>query len=56
MWYVTIYNCDGKPLEGCGKKYVVLPAKCGHLEVEVPQAVTESTQFGATVLWVESIM
>lgn len=35
-WYVTIYNCDGQALEWCGKKYVVLPAPCGHLEVEVP--------------------
>lgn len=35
-WYVTIYDCDGNVLEWCGKKYVVLPAKCGHLEVEVP--------------------
>lgn len=35
-WYVTIYDCDGKVLEWCGRKYVVMPAKCGHLEVEVP--------------------
>ncbi len=35
-WYVTIYDCDGNVLQWCGKKYVVLPAKCGHLEVEVP--------------------
>jgi hypothetical protein len=35
-WYVTIYKCDGSVLQWCGKKYVVLPAKCGHLEVEVP--------------------
>lgn len=35
-WYVTIYNCDGSVLEWCERKYVVLPAKCGHLEVEVP--------------------
>ena len=35
-WYVTIFNCDGEVLQWCGKKYVVLPAKCGHLEVEVP--------------------
>lgn len=35
-WYVTIYDCDGNVLEWCGKKYVVLPARCGHLEVEVP--------------------
>lgn len=35
-WYVTIYNCDGSVLQWCGKRYVVLPARCGHLEVEVP--------------------
>lgn len=35
-WYVTIYDCDGKVLQWCGRRYVVLPAKCGHLEVEVP--------------------
>jgi hypothetical protein len=35
-WYITIYDCDGKVLQWCNKRYVVLPAKCGHLEVEVP--------------------
>jgi len=35
-WYVTIYDCDGNVLQYCGKKYVVLPARCGHLETEVP--------------------
>ena len=35
-WYVTIYDCNGKVLEWCGRRYVVIPAKCGHLEIEVP--------------------
>ncbi len=35
-WYVTIYNCDGTVLEWCGKRYVVMPALCGHLSVDVP--------------------
>lgn len=35
-WYITIFDCNGKVLEWCGKRYVVLPAKCGHLEVDVP--------------------
>ena len=35
-WYVTIYDCDGNVLQWCGKKYVLLRAPCGHLEVEVP--------------------
>jgi hypothetical protein len=35
-WYVTIFDCDGNVLQWCGKRYVVMPAPCGHLEVEVP--------------------
>lgn len=35
-WYVTIFDCDGHVLEWCGKRYIVLPARCGHLEVDVP--------------------
>ncbi len=35
-WYIIIYDCDGEVLEWCDKRYVVLPARCGHLEVEVP--------------------
>ncbi len=38
-WYITIYDCDGNVLQWCGKKYVVMPAKCGHLQVEVPPGV-----------------
>ncbi len=35
-WYITIYDCDGNVLQWCNKRYVVLPAKCGFLEVDVP--------------------
>jgi hypothetical protein len=35
-WYITIYNCDGSVLEYCGRRYVVLRAPCGHLEIDVP--------------------
>ena len=35
-WYITIYDCDGNVLEWYNKRYVVLKAPCGHLEVEVP--------------------
>lgn len=35
-WYVTIYKCDGTVLEWCDRRYVVLPAPCGHLDLEVP--------------------
>jgi hypothetical protein len=36
QWYVTIFDCFGNVFDWCGKKYVVLPTKYGHLEVEVP--------------------
>jgi hypothetical protein len=35
-WFVTIYDCDGRVFEWCGRRYVVLRAHCGHLEVELP--------------------
>lgn len=35
-WYVTIYDCDGNVLQWCGKRFLLLRAPCGHLEVEVP--------------------
>jgi hypothetical protein len=35
-WYVNIYKCDGDILEWCNKRYIVLKAPCGHLEVELP--------------------
>lgn len=34
--YVYVLHCDGRVLEWCGRKYVALPTKCGHLEVEIP--------------------
>lgn len=36
MWYVNIYTCDGNILEWCGRRYAVIPAKCGRLEIAVP--------------------
>lgn len=35
-WFVTIYTCDGNVLQWCGKRYVVIPAKCGHVTIDVP--------------------
>lgn len=35
-WYITIYDCNGDVLQWCTKKYALMPASCGHLEVEVP--------------------
>lgn len=35
-WFVTIYDCDGRVFEWCGRRYVALPARCGHVEIELP--------------------
>ena len=35
-WVVAVFNCDGKVLEWCGKRYDSVPAKCGHVELELP--------------------
>ena len=35
-WFITIYDCDGRVLTWCRRRYLVMPARCGHLEVEVP--------------------
>jgi hypothetical protein len=35
-YFVHIVDCNGRPLRYCGKTYAFLPAKCGHLEVDVP--------------------
>ncbi len=35
-WFVHILDCEGKVVEWCKKRYSFLPAKCGHLEIEVP--------------------
>jgi hypothetical protein len=35
-WFVHITDCEGKPLEWCGKQFTFIPAGCGHLEVEIP--------------------
>ncbi|UCG26031.1 MAG: hypothetical protein JSW55_08625 [Chloroflexota bacterium] len=35
-WYVNIYECCGNVLRWCNRVYAVIPAPCGHLEIEVP--------------------
>lgn len=35
-WYVTLYDCDGKVFEWCGRRYVAVAARCGHVELELP--------------------
>jgi len=39
QWFITVYDCDGRVLHWCGRKYVVIPAKCGHLQIEVPPGI-----------------
>lgn len=34
--YVYVLHCDGQILEWCGKKYVGLQARCGHLDLKLP--------------------
>lgn len=34
--YVYVVDCEGKPLKWCGKTYVGLKMRCGHLELTVP--------------------
>jgi hypothetical protein len=35
-WQVAIMHCDGRVLNWCGRRYVGIPAPCGHVEVKVP--------------------
>lgn len=34
--FVYVTDCEGRPLRWCGRTYVGLKTKCGHLELEVP--------------------
>ena len=38
-WYITVYDCEGRVLEWCGRRYGVIPARCGHLELELPPGI-----------------
>jgi hypothetical protein len=35
-YFVTIVDCAGNVLEWCGTKYHFIPAKCGHVSIEIP--------------------
>ncbi|HLX06552.1 MAG TPA: hypothetical protein VKY89_01680 [Thermoanaerobaculia bacterium] len=35
-WFVHVVDCEGRPVTWCNKTYRDMPAKCGHLEVEIP--------------------
>lgn len=34
--FVYVLHCNGEVLEWCGRRYVGMQAKCGHLSVEIP--------------------
>lgn len=34
--FVYVTDCRGRILEWCGKRYVNIPARCGHATIEVP--------------------
>jgi hypothetical protein len=38
-WYITVYDCEGRVFEWCGRRYGVIPARCGHLELELPPGI-----------------
>jgi hypothetical protein len=35
-YFVSVVDCEGNPLDWCGKTYKSLPTECGHIELEVP--------------------
>ena len=35
-WFVHITDCTGNVLKWCGKEFSFIPAKCGHVEIEIP--------------------
>jgi hypothetical protein len=35
-WEVAVMHCDGRALKWCGRRYVGIPAPCGHVELKVP--------------------
>ena len=35
-WFITVFNCDGTVLNFCDRKYILMPTKCGCLDVDVP--------------------
>lgn len=36
QWFVHVLHCDGTILDWCGRRYMNIPTKCGHAEIEVP--------------------
>ena len=54
-WVVVIMRCDGKVLEWCGKKYDSVPAKCGHVDLEVPPGCY-SIRASAHTWWSQGIL
>jgi hypothetical protein len=35
-WFVNVTDCKGRVVEWCGRRYAGIPARCGHVEIELP--------------------
>ena len=35
-WFVHVLDCEGRVVDWCNKRYSFIPAKCGHVQIEVP--------------------
>jgi hypothetical protein len=35
-WFINITDCKNQVVEWCGKRYAGIPARCGHVQVELP--------------------
>jgi len=35
-WFVNVTDCDGRVVQWCNRRYAGIPARCGHVEVELP--------------------
>jgi len=36
QWFVHVVDCEGRPVTWCDRSYRDVPAKCGHVEIEIP--------------------
>jgi hypothetical protein len=35
-WFVHVLDCEGRVVEWCNRRYSFIPAKCGHVQIEIP--------------------
>ncbi len=36
QWVVAVWECSGRLLQWCGRRYFAIRTTCGHVEIEVP--------------------